>query len=936
MHEPTQAIPSFGDFYREVHQRDPLPWQEALASQVHNDGWPSGVGVPTGLGKTAAIDIAVWALAAEAVQEPQQRCAATRVWYVVNRRLLVDEAFDHGCVLAQLLADPTAAEPIRAVARALREIAAMGREDNPLHVGLVRGGAPRTSQVPDPSMPALLFATVPMYASRWLFEAYGASRGNRPIEAALAGIDSLVLLDESHLCQPLRDLAEPLSACDPAGAAGLLPPQRTRPCFVELTATGSEDAFNLSEADHAHPVVRRRLDARKPTTLVPTSKRRMPKELAQQTAQVVADCPASATVVFVNTPSRAREVHRQLQHELNRRRIDADPVLLTGRVREFEGEALRRRLLDPQQGSPATDAPEPRPSPLVVVATQTLEVGANLDFDHLITETAGPRALVQRFGRLNRLGVRNDRARAVVCHASDDMPSRVYGEQPQQVWASLSAVGDDGDLDLGPGRITELVGTPDERAPRTGEILPAHLWEWVKTSCPPPGRAPIEPFIDGIESPLAQVTVAWRTLRGDATLLSRVQAEDGQELTSRLFPRLRSEETLELPLAEARDALADVVVHRVVDDGMLEVVPRDGRGLRLRPGDQLVIPCAAGMADRHGWEPLSSEDVLDLSPLASGVLPLSTELLANLGGPLPDELVAAVDRLLAVDEETGEPLDRSPESIEVLVAHLRTLTLREPSLQPRWLSLIEGLDRRQIIDEPGVVAHLRTERASRQWLSVASDALDELSFDASSDDLLEHGGSVADLAARTAQHLGLPAELVDVVERAGSLHDVGKADPRFQRWLDPHGHRFNQLLAKSSYAPVHREAYRIAAGWPRAGRHEALSVRLAQARLEQGRLTEDDDLLMHLIASHHGEGRPSLPVTEEATPGTVVELEHDGEFLKADADLSRPDWDQPARFRRVCERYGYWGVALLEAVVRKADHAASNRACTEHRGGATR
>ena len=40
-------------------------------------------------------------------------------------------------------------------------------------------------------------------------------------------------------------------------------------------------------------------------------------------------------------------------------------------------------------------------------------------------------------------------------------------------------------------------------------------------------------------------------------------------------------------------------------------------------------------------------------------------------------------------------------------------------------------------------------------------------------------------------------------------------------------------------------------------------------------------------------------------------------------DLSVPDWRQPARFRRLCERYGYWGLALLEAVVRQADHAAS-------------
>ena len=62
--------------------------------------------------------------------------------------------------------------------------------------------------------------------------------------------------------------------------------------------------------------------------------------------------------------------------------------------------------------------------------------------------------------------------------------------------------------------------------------------------------------------------------------------------------------------------------------------------------------------------------------------------------------------------------------------------------------------------------------------------------------------------------------------------NIGKADRRFQRWLDPDAER-GVPVAKSN-APRHRwEAMRVAAGWPRGGRHENLSARLVRAWLEQ-------------------------------------------------------------------------------------------------------
>ena len=61
------GVCEFASFYQAVHGgREPFPWQRRLAALVEASGWPARIGVPTGLGKTSCIDVAVWALACQA------------------------------------------------------------------------------------------------------------------------------------------------------------------------------------------------------------------------------------------------------------------------------------------------------------------------------------------------------------------------------------------------------------------------------------------------------------------------------------------------------------------------------------------------------------------------------------------------------------------------------------------------------------------------------------------------------------------------------------------------------------------------------------------------------------------------------------------------------------------------------------------------------
>ena len=132
---------------------------------------------------------------------------------------------------------------------------------------------------------------------------------------------------------------------------------------------------------------------------------------------------------MVNRVHTARLVYQRLKQA-----GEEDVTLLTGRMRPIDRDDIGQALMDalktsvhqelerPPAESPAA-APEPAGPPRFVVATQCLEVGADLDFDGLVTECASLDALRQRFGRLNRAG-RSIEAGAVIVVRADQTSLR--------------------------------------------------------------------------------------------------------------------------------------------------------------------------------------------------------------------------------------------------------------------------------------------------------------------------------------------------------------------------------------------------------------------------------------------------------------------------------------------------------------------------------
>ena len=200
--------------------------------------------------------------------------------------------------------------------------------------------------------------------------------------------------------------------------------------------------------------------------------------------------------------------------------------------------------------------------------------------------------------------------------------------------------------------------------------------------------------------------------------------------------------------------------------------------------------------------------------------------------------------------------------------------------------------------------------------------------------LQQHSSDVEQMAEQLARLAGFPEERVLDLKLAGYLHDAGKVDSRFQAWLNygdplgPDSDCIDEILAKSA-RPLPRNA-RSHSGLPENWRHEALSVRLAPFIPRFGE-AKDRELVLWLIGTHHGHGRPLFPHTDpkdkEPHTGLANVLGIPSVLLPGHGPQSLAyDWnglDWPSLDERLKARYGVWELAQMESVLRLADHRAS-------------
>lgn len=755
-----------------------------------------------------------------------------------------------------------------------------------------------------PERPAIIIGTQDMLLSRALNRGYASARARWPMEFGLLNHDALWLMDEVQLMDVGLATSAQLQAFREEDREKGLRPCHTwwmsatlQPEWLRSVDTAPHHENWIQEPCMIAPAQRSGglWDIRKPLVteaINPQEEQRFAEKILAEHVNVPAGDLGRITLVVCNTVDRACRTFDALR-SLGR---TEGLKLVHSRFRPAERKDWRERFLSPSACTPDVDR--------IIVATQVVEAGVDFSAGCLITELAPWPSLVQRFGRCARYG--SSGKVLVVDRGRDEAGAAPYlPKELESAWEALQQLSEQG-VGIAALEAHEESLSSQSRA-RLYPFAPSHLLlrrefdELFDTT----------PDLTG-----ADLDISRYIRSGDERDLQVFWLDLPKDEPPPAERRPQRQELCTVPFLEARDWLCG-------KETKTNRKPKLRSGIRawvwdwingewveatrvsLLPGRVVCVAAACGgYRTERGFDPYSSKVV---TPAPSAAIPGDTRLL--------DE---------ADDQQDGEQLSFNP------------------------------------------------------WKTIAC-----------------HTSEVAREAREIAEQLGLPEDLQDILELAALWHDWGKSHPAFQgamrgtdrparldlakgpekAWLRPP--RMYRYLDDSEERPAFRHELASALGLfallqTYAPNHPALLGPWSQVLEKLGMppspseppsvssplfqrildcLPEAFDLVVYLVASHHGKVRVAL----HAAPRDQEYRDQDGRGLPIRgirerdrlpsvvlvpgnpplpevaltlspaavglSELTGISWRE--RCLGLLDRYGPAGLAFLEAILRAADVRAS-------------
>jgi CRISPR-associated endonuclease/helicase Cas3 len=615
----------FDKFFYKAAQNCPFPFQKRLAEEPE---LPDLLQVPTGTGKTAAAVLAwVWRRQKHPSETPRRLvyCLPMRVLVEQTRASSVLWLHRVGLLAGQATLDPTGQQ-------VLQYTPAWGQADR-IAVARLMGGETDDEWREHPERDVILVGTQDMLMSRALNRGYAAWPQDWPVDFGLLNIDSLWVMDEVQLMGPARTTSAQLQFFADADARsradGPLPPRRTlwmsatlgstasphdAPAWVKTpewancvlrkpVASGQQDDFaNTDFGDRWKALKQLELQLRSAEPTQSKGKRKKRKgheesatgwtvaspELVDRVLGEAQSAPGRTVIVFVNRVDRARSLFDRLYPQ----RGDIELILLHSRFRPRDRKARELAL-----------AQQPGADGRIIVSTQVLEAGVDIDADALFTEVCPWPSLVQRLGRLNRRGKhKNSPSPAVVFDVS--LPTEKDGESSadyrERARKESSAPYDADYLDVTRGHLATIAASGSSLSPEalskieapialTGPILRRFDLDDFFDTDPDlmGGHTDVSPFVRALDRDV-DAYVVWRRL---------ALSPDEQ-------PPIHPDEICPVPFYEVQSAFA----RRPIWILTLATKKRSGSPWRrarpedVRPGDSVLVDLDAGCyTEDSGW-----------------------------------------------------------------------------------------------------------------------------------------------------------------------------------------------------------------------------------------------------------------------------------------------------------------------------------------------